>query len=72
MAKSTESTVKIKIDLPNIDKTLASLKTLATSSSDLASGAKNQIGMIEKLAQSVRSGSKVSDKQINSIYWSKT
>lgn len=68
MAKSTESTVKIKIDLPNIDKTLASLKTLATSSSDLASGAKNQISMIEKLAQSVRSGSKVSDKQINSIY----
>jgi chromosome segregation ATPase len=68
VALTTESTVRIKIDLPNLEKTSTSLKNLAASSSDLATGAKSQISTIDKLTQAVRSGSKLSDQQINRMY----
>lgn len=65
MAKTTVSEVVIKISTPDINQADKSIKALATSTSELGTGAKNQLNWIEKLGSAVRSGSKLTAQQID-------
>lgn len=60
-----DTTVRLNIQTEGLEKTIESLKTLASSSTNFAAGAKNQLNTTTSLLEKLKYSSKISAKDVN-------
>lgn len=60
-----DTTVRLNIQTEGLEKTIESLKTLASSSTNFATGAKNQLNTATSLLEKLKYSSKISAKDVN-------